>query len=112
MDTQWFLIDAIPKEAKKLEKNQFLAASEKSGHAHGLFGKYDMYEHDGGFVLDVKEDCVLNHCSNTVTLEEMSEPKEVPYKDHKASHIKAGLYYVGIQTRFDARTAHWEKVKD
>lgn len=111
-DTQWFRIDSIPEEAKKVSEKKFLAASEKSGHAHGLFGNYDMYELEDGFVIDVKDDCILNHCSNTVSTSDMEKPIEVPYKDHKPSYIKKGLYYVGIQRKFNPLEKHWEKVKD
>ncbi len=59
-DTQWFEITGIPSNAKKIEK-QFVAASERSGSFHALFGNYDMYELEDGFVIDAKEDCIINH---------------------------------------------------
>lgn len=46
--------------SKKVEK-QFIAASEKSGSFHALFGNYDLYEVEDGFVVDAKEDCIINH---------------------------------------------------
>ena len=75
-DTQWFKIDAIPATAKKVQK-QYIAASERSGSFHALFGNYDMYETEGGFLLDVKEECVLNHSledelkKNGITMEDV-----------------------------------------
>jgi hypothetical protein len=112
-DTQWFKINQIPSSAKKIEK-QFLAASERTNSFHALFGQYDQYElEDGGFVVDVKEDCILNHSLkehlNGISL---SDTKILPKKDHRHSTITKGLYYVGIQQKFDPLTAMKEKVKD
>ena len=102
-DTQWYLLDSIPEGAKKVEK-QFIAASERSGSFHALFGNYDMYETDGGFVIDAKDDCVLNH-SLQQELDKinnnMDEAKILPKKDHRHSIIPRGKYIVGIQNRFD-----------
>lgn len=100
-DVQWFSVDEIPANAKKVEK-QFIAASERSGSFHALFGDYDMYETNDGFIVDVKEECVLNHSLATelkgIT---MDETKVLPKKDHRHSMIPKGIYAVGIQTRFD-----------
>ncbi len=101
-DTQWFLIDEIPKNSKKVEK-QFIAASERSGSFHALFGNYDMYQTVDGFLLDVKDECVLNH-SLQKELEKvngLSDVKILPKKDHRHSIIPKGKYFVGIQNRFD-----------
>lgn len=113
-DTQWFKVDSLPKEAKKVEK-QFIAASERSGSFHALFGNYDMYEVDGGFAIDVHEDCVLNHSlekeltKNGISL---SEPGVLPKKDHRHSVIPKGKYIVGIQNRFDPMEAIKKRVID
>lgn len=102
-DTQWFTIDEIPKEAKKVEK-QFIAASERSGSFHALFGNYDIYELDDVFVIDAKEECILNH-SLEKELEKINnnldDAKILPKKDHRHSVIPKGKYIVGIQNRFD-----------
>lgn len=111
-DTQWFSVDAVPSNAKKVEK-QFIAASERSGSFHALFGKYDMYEVDNGFVMDVKEDCILNHSlQQHLAGKSMNDLVELPKKDHRHSIVKKGLYYVGIQQRFDPMTAMKKKVID
>jgi hypothetical protein len=111
-DTQWYSIDKIPKDAKKVEK-QFIAASERSGSFHALSGNYDQYEVDGGFVIDVKEDCVLNHSLKEHLKENsLNDNKILPKKDHRHSDIKKGLYYVGIQNKFDPLSAQKGKVKD
>jgi hypothetical protein len=102
-DTQWFGITKVPKNAKKIEK-QFVAASERSGSFHALFGNYDMYEVENGFVIDAKEDCILNH-SLKKDLEgsgvSLSESKVLPKKDHRHTNVPKGIYFVGIQQRFD-----------
>lgn len=102
-DTQWFVLGEIPSNAKKVAK-QFIAASERSGSFHALFGDYDMYEVDGGFVIDAKEDCILNH-SLQQELDKINsnldEVKILPKKNHRHSVIKKGKYIVGIQNRFD-----------
>lgn len=101
-DTQFFAIVEIPATAKKVEK-QFIAASERSGSFHALFGNYDMYEVEEGFVLDVKDDCVLNHSlkQELDKINGMDEVKILPKKDHRHSVITPGIYVVGIQNRFD-----------
>lgn len=102
-DTQWFEINSIPKRAKKVEK-QFIAASERSGSFHALFGNYDMYAlEDGSFVIDAKDECVLNHSLQREldSVNGMDEVKILPKKDHRHSIIKPGKYVVGIQNRFD-----------
>ena len=54
-DVQIFELSELPSGLKKIEK-QFIAASEKSGSFHALFGNYDMYEAKGGFVIEAKEE--------------------------------------------------------
>ncbi len=111
-DTQWFSLNSIPKEAKKVEK-QFIAASERSGSFHALFGKYDQYEVEGGFVLDVKEECVLNHSlKQHLEGKTLEEAKELPIKDHRHSRIAKGLYFVGIQQKFDPLSGLKQRVVD
>jgi len=111
-DTQWYKIDTIPTNAKKVEK-QFIAASERTNSFHALFGDYDQYEVDGGFLIDVKEECILNHSlKEHLSGTTLSDKKLLPKKDHRHSVITKGLYYVGIQQKFDPLSAKKEKVKD
>lgn len=111
-DVQWYAVDAIPEGAEKMEK-QFIAASEKSGHVHALSGNYDMYKHNDGFVIDVKEDCVLNHTdASLLNAMAWQKPQVLPEKDHHPSTIKKGVYYVGIQRKFNPVEKIFEKVKD
>ena len=111
-DTQFFLIDGIPSNAVKTNK-QFLAESERSGSLHGLFGNYDQYEIDGGFILDVKEECILNHSLKEnlkgITMEEV---KVLPKKDHRHTVIAPGVYFTGIQQRFDPLVGMKKRVID
>lgn len=102
-DTQWYSVDQIPANAKKVEK-QFIAASERSGSFHALFGNYDMYETENGFIIDAHEECILNHSLESLlkgTGVSLSDAKVLPKKDHRHSVIPAGKYLVGIQNRFD-----------
>jgi len=112
-DTQWFAIDAVPENAK-LCKKQFIAASEKSGNVHALSGNYDMYEYEDGFVIDVKDDCaMLNHTAISELNEKTwNNPQVLPPRDHRSSEIKKGVYFVGIQRRFNPLSKLMEKVKD
>ena len=113
-DTQWFKIDQIPLGAKKTDK-KFIAASERSGSFHALFGAYDMYELHGSFIIETKEDCVLNHSlaehlrDSKLTLD---EAKILTKKDHRHTVIPKGIYRVGIQQRFDPRESHRWRVTD
>lgn len=112
MDTQWFAIDGVPSEAKPLNK-QFIAASEKTGHVHALSGNYEMFEVEDGFVIDVKDECILNHTSkNLLNEENWNNPVELPAKDHNSSKIGKGVYFVGIQRRFNPLSKFMEKVTD
>ncbi len=100
-DTQWFSLETLPKNLKKVEK-QFIAASERSGSFHALFGDYDMYEKSSGFVIDVKEECILNHSlKEHLDNEGMDTKKILPKKDHRHTIVPKGIYFVGIQQRFD-----------
>lgn len=112
-DTQWYLIDSIPNIAKKVEK-QFIAASEQSGSVHALGGNYDMYEYEEGFILDVKEECILNHTfeQNIKAEDGLNKTSILPKKDHRHSLIVPGKYFVGIQRRYDPFNKLWSKVID
>lgn len=113
-DTQWFTISEIPSTAKKVEK-QFIAASERSGSFHALFGNYDMYEVENGFVVDVKEECILNHSLGSILEQNgisLSDAKVLEKKDHRHSVIPVGKYVVGIQNRFDPMEAIKKRVID
>lgn len=113
-DAQWFEMKSIPANAKKIEK-QFVAASEKSGSFHALFGNYDMYELEDGFVIDAKDDCIINHSlkevleGSGVTLE---EAKVLPKKDHRHTTLPKGIHFVGIQQRFDPLAGIKKRVID
>lgn len=113
-DTQFYRIDGIPSGAKKVDK-QYIAASERSGSFHALFGDYDMYEVEDGFVLDVKGECVLNHSLEQElkgTGVSMHKATVLPKKDHRHTVLSPGIYAVGIQNRFDPLEAIKKRVID
>jgi hypothetical protein len=113
-DTQWYEITKLPKNAKKVEK-QFIAASEKSGSFHALFGNYDLYEVEDGFVVDAKEECIINHSLQSVlqgTGVTLNEAKVLDKKDHRHSVLPKGIHFVGIQQRFDPLEGIKKKVED
>lgn len=113
-DTQWFAIDSIPADAKKVEK-QFIAASERSHSFHALFGEYDMYEIENGFIIDAKQECILNHSLESELKGSgvsLNEAKVLTKKDHRHTVIPAGKYIVGIQNRFDPMEAIKKRVID
>ncbi|MCL1655446.1 hypothetical protein M2T79_02475 [Elizabethkingia miricola] len=102
-DSQFYVITEIPVNAKLINK-QYIAASERSGSFHALFGNYDMYKIEDGFVLDVKEECVLNHSLETELSKfgiTMNNAQVLPKKDHRHTTLPKGIYAVGIQQRFD-----------
>jgi len=103
-DVQFFGIEELPKSIKKVTK-QYIAASERSGSFHALFGNYDIYEfEDGGFVIEAHDECILNHSLQSelqglgIT---MDKPVVTTKKDHRHTVVPPGKYYVDIQTRFD-----------
>jgi hypothetical protein len=113
-DTQWFQINRVPENAKKVEK-RFIATSERSDSFHALFGNYEMYEVEDGFVIDAKEECILNHSLRSTLASAgitMDKPDVLPMKDHRHSVIPKGIHFVGIQQRFDPLKGHKEKVRD
>jgi len=102
-DTQWFEIKSIPVTAKLINK-QFIAASERSGSFHALFGDYDMYELEDGFIIDAKKECIINHSLQEIlkgTGVSLNKAKVLEKKDHRHSVLAKGIYFVGIQQRFD-----------
>lgn len=111
-DVQIYGLQALPQGIKKTNK-QFIAASERSGSFHALFGNYDMYETEGGFVLEAHEDCILNH-SLQKELEGMSmdDAKVLPKKDHRHTVVPKGIYFTGIQQKFDPLAGVKERVLD
>lgn len=116
-DTQWYSIKGgIPSNAKKLEGKTFIAKSERSGNVHALSGKYNMYEladeEDGGFLIECLEDCKLNHTAEEFAISAWDTNVTLPPRDHRMSTLKKGIYYVGIQNRFDPLEAHRKRVQD
>lgn len=103
-DSQFFRIDGLPKNLKKIEK-RYIAASERSGSFHALFGNYDMFEtEDGGTIVDVKEDCILNHSLKSILDQAgitMDIAQIIEKKDHRHTVIPKGVYFVSTQQRFD-----------
>lgn len=103
-DVQFFKLNELPKSIKKTKK-QFIAASERSGSFHALFGNYDIYEYpEGGFVIDAHEECILNHSLQSELIGlgiSMDTATITPKKDHRHTVVPPGTYYVDIQTRFD-----------
>jgi len=112
-DTQWFEISEVPAKAKQTEK-QFIAASERSGSFHALFGDYDQYEVDGGVVIQTKSDCVLNHSlKEHLGTASMDEARVLPKKDHRHSIIPGGkTFFVGIHRKADPLSASFKRVID
>ena len=114
-DCQFFSIDEIPAEAKKIEKT-FIAKSEKSGHAHALCGDYELYElpDQRGHILKVGSDgCTLNHTGyQNLTPEYWDKNQVMPVADHKPTTFTAGVYFVGIQRRKKHFSRVWERTLD
>ena len=107
--------DFTPEIQNKISK-KYIAASERSGSFHALFGNYDMYEDEqNNIVLDVKEECILNHSLETLLKESgiSLDTKEIlEKKDHRHTVIPKGFYMVGIQQRFDPLEGIKKRVQD
>jgi hypothetical protein len=113
-DTQWFELSEMPANAKKIQK-KFIAASEKSGSFHALFGNYTQYEVEDGFVIEAHEDCILNHSLEKELMGSgvsMDSGVVLPKKDHRHSILGKGIHFVGIQQRFDPLSGLKENVAD
>lgn len=112
-DVQIYVIDAVPETAKKIKK-EFIAKSERSGHAHALCGDYSLYEVAGGFCVEVGTDgCTMNHAGlHLLTPEFFDKNVVVDRADHKPLTLKKGVYFIGIQRRKKHFSSIWEKVVD
>jgi hypothetical protein len=115
-DVMLFGIKGLPDGVKKIE-NRFIAASERSGHKHVLFGDYEMYEKDGVdgvFVVVGTDGCTLNHSKiQELTPERMRKNEAITVADHKPNFYKAGeVLFIGIQKRKKHFSKVWEKVQD
>jgi len=118
-DTQFYRIveGVVPQQARKSPQKKYIAESEQSGSRHAVCGNYDFYdvEVDGStaMILDVKEDCVINHCLREHLTEFSLDRAEVlPKKDHEPSTLPVGVYLVGIHERFDPLDGFRKKVQD
>ncbi len=120
-DCQIFEIVQLPCNVEKVEKT-FFAKSEKSGHLHGLFGDYEMYEvidedksmrATAKFIKVGKGGATLNHTKYENFKAELWDKNVVlPVADHKPTILNEGIYVVGIQRRKKQFSKLFERVKD
>jgi hypothetical protein len=115
-DTQWFELKNLPEGVKKIEKD-YIAKSEKSGHAHGLCGDYEMFTMDGfnGHFIAVGSDgATLNHAAyEALNKQTMNKNVTLPRADHNAISLEPNkVYFVGIQRRKEHFQDAWTQVKD
>lgn len=111
-DVQAYVIDGVPTDAKLIEK-QFIAASERSGSFHAMFGPYKQYEVKDGFVIECEDECILNHSlKEHLTGKSFDKKEEIVKKDHRHTIVPKGVYFVGIQQRFDPLSGLKQKVRD
>ena len=113
-DCQFFNIDKLPFNLKKIEK-QFIAASERSGSFHAAFGDYELLqdEETGNMFIDAKGEIIINHSLKS-DLEGISfdEAKILNKKDHRHTILPKGVYFVGIQNRIDPLSGIKKRVMD
>ncbi len=112
-DVQIFSLGSLPEGAKQVAK-QFIAKSEKSGHAHALCGDYEMFEVENGHCIRVGSDgATLNHTGfQNLTEEYWDRNEELPVADHKPTRIPQGIYFVGIQRKADPFAGVFKRVVD
>jgi len=110
-DVQVFKISEIPNDARKIDKT-FIAESSSSGSFHALFGNYQQYTTANGFIIDVKTKSILNHSLKQHLNISMNKAVVLPKKDHNHCVIPKGLYFFGIQMKFDSLKGLKERVKD
>ncbi len=112
-DIQGFSLDSLPSGARPVAK-QFIAKSEKSGHAHALCGDYEMYEVETGHVIKVGTDgATLNHTGfQNLTPEYWDKNEALPVADHNPTTIPQGIYFVGIQRKADPFAGVFKRVID
>jgi len=124
-DVQMFSLSANPTNNGFIAKN-FIAKSEKSGHAHALCGDYeqqvitleiergDSVVTEEGFIITVgKGGATMNHTKyENLTKEYWDNNTALPIADHQPTVLGKGIYYIGIQKRKKHFQKAWESVKD
>lgn len=115
-DVQLFEINSLPEGLKKVE-NRFIAASERTGHVHAIFGEYEMFEKEGEagvYIVVGKGGVTLNHAKKDgITDEILRKNIQTKQADHGANFYKEGTkLFIGIQKRKKHFSKVWENVKD
>lgn len=112
-DVQGYSLDSVPENARPVKK-QFIAKSEKSGHAHALCGDYEMYEVENGHVVKVGSDgATLNHTGvQNLTEEYWDKNEALQVADHNPTSIPQGIYFIGIQRKADPFAGVFKRVID
>ena len=114
-DVQFFSVDSIPASAKKVEKN-FIAKSERSGHAHAACGNYELYEMENGegFYMKVGEGgAALNHSPYALLTSSYWDKLDVTkHADHTPTFIPEGTYAIGIHRRKEQFSNRATNVRD
>ena len=112
-DVQGYSLDSVPENARPVKK-QFIAKSEKFGHAHTLCGDYEMYEVENGHVVKVGSDgATLNHTGvRNLTEEYWDKNEALQVADHNPTSIPKGIYFIGIQRKADPFAGVFKRVID
>lgn len=111
-DVQGYLIDALPKGARKLTavKDKIIARGETSGHAHILTGDVELFELDGQFFAVVGKDGAYHQHFKEVNIkkETFKVNKNISDCDHvKDCQIKPGVYAIGLDRQYDPHEGQW-----
>ena len=91
-DVQITKVDALPKDAKKLSRNE-LAYGEVTGHAHRV---------DIGDIFETKEGKLY------LSVEKLTK---VSHEEHKTLTVQPGVYRIGIKRQYNPEGG-WEAVRD
>jgi hypothetical protein len=116
-DVQGYLINALPKGAKKITsiEGRIIARGETSGHAHILTGDVELFELNGQIFAAVGKDGAYHQHIKETDIKESTfgVNKNISNCDHtKDCRIREGVYAIGLDRQYDPHSGIWEKNQD
>jgi hypothetical protein len=116
-DAQFYLIESLPKGAKKIVgiAEKIIARGETSGHAHIVTGDVEMFELNGQMFAVVGKDGAYHqhYKESMITEKTFATNKNISNCDHvKDCPIAPGIYAIGLDRQYDPHQGLWVKNPD
>lgn len=114
-DTQYFSIDNLPKNAKKVKK-QPIAFGESHNHAHIITGDYELFQDEKNifYIKTGPGKTLAQHTFESMITNETYDSQElVTVADHLPCELlPKKIYRVGIHRKYEPYKKIWEQVRD